>query len=197
MFNVHNLKLPTGQQISLKLAAGEIHCISGDSGVGKSRLLRALADLDACEGDISLRGDSYREIDACHWRNQVMLVPARPRWWLATAAEHMAKPMDEAAQQIRLNTAPMTGPTERLSTGESTRLALLRALSREPAILLLDEPTAALDEATEATVETLLKDYLKAGPQRAILWITHSKAQAKRVANARWLLNSHALEPQS
>ncbi len=194
MFNVHDLKLPTGQQISLNLAAGEIHCISGDSGIGKSRLLRALADLDNCDGQLSLNDENRCDMTACAWRSQVMLVPARPRWWLATAAEHMAQPMDAAALNIRLPATPLAGPTERLSTGESTRLALLRALSREPSVLLLDEPTAALDETTEAAVEALLQDYVSTQPGRCILWVSHSRTQAQRVATVRWQLSSSAME---
>ena len=87
----------------------------------------------------------------------------------------------------------MTTLSERLSTGESTRLALLRALSHQPAVLLLDEPTAALDEDSEAAVEALLKDYV-AHPGRCILWVTHSRAQAARVADARWHLSAQGLE---
>ncbi len=194
MFRASQLNLPTGQAIDLELKVGEIHCISGDSGVGKTRLLRALADLDPCDGQISLNGTGRCDMPAPQWRSQVMLIPAKPRWWKTTAAEHMAVSMDEAARQIKLNAAPMKGKTERLSTGEATRLVLLRGLSREPAVLLLDEPTAALDETTEAAVETLLKDYVTAKPDRAILWVTHSRAQAKRVADVRWHLSAEQLE---
>lgn len=196
MFSASDLQLPGGQTINLEIQAGEIHCLSGESGVGKTRLLRALADLDACDGQLSLNGKNRCDMTGPQWRQQVMLVPARPRWWLATAAEHMSQDMHEAASAIKLNKSPMTGPADRLSSGESSRLALLRALSREPTVLLMDEPTAALDEESEAAVESLLKAYLAKG-ERGILWVTHSRAQADRVADKQWRLTETALEPQA
>lgn len=195
MLSVANLKLPTGQHINLEIKAGEIHCLRGDSGVGKTRLLRALADLDECSGAISLNGRDCRLTPAPEWRSKVMLVPARPRWWLATAGEHMARDMQHKARQLRLQDKHLASPTDRLSSGEGSRLALLRALSYQPAVLLLDEPTAALDEEAEAAMEQLLQEYV-ADKQHCILWVTHSRSQAERVSDIRWLLTQATLEHQ-
>ncbi len=69
----------------------------------------------------------------------------------------------------------------RLSTGERLRLALVRALIVRPRVLLLDEPTAALDAASVMAVESLIKTRMRAG--LAVLWVTHDAEQAKRVAH--------------
>ncbi|MGB1581932.1 MAG: ABC transporter ATP-binding protein [Nevskiales bacterium] len=193
MFSANALRLPTGQTITLEIQAGEIHCLRGDSGVGKTRLLRALADLDDCPGDIYLDGRERRQMPAPQWRSQVMLVPARPRWWLPTAAEHMAKDISQSVELLRLDKARLNSPAHRLSSGEGSRLALLRALACEPAVLLLDEPTAALDEESEAAMEQLLQQYVAHG-KHSILWITHSRAQSQRVAQMQWQLSQQALE---
>lgn len=195
MFQAQALQLPTGQPIDLDIKAGEIHCLSGDSGVGKTRLLRALADLDPCEGRISLNGHNRSDATGPDWRRQVMLVPARPRWWLPTAAEHMARPINGLLPRVHLHADRLNCPAEQLSTGESIRLALLRALSREPEVLLLDEPTAALDEDSEQAIEALLKEYVRTQP-RCILWVTHSKAQARRVADYSWHLGATEMSAQ-
>src|SRR5205807_9502836 len=72
-------------------------------------------------------------------------------------------------------------PITRPSTGERLRLALVRALMVRPTVLLLDEPTAALDAASVTAVESLIKTRMRAG--LAVLWVTHDAEQAKRVAH--------------
>jgi ABC-type phosphate transport system ATPase subunit len=69
---------------------------------------------------------------------------------------------------------------ERLSTGERQRLALVRSLAAQPRVLLLDEPTAALDPASTARAEALLTAQLAQG--MALLIVTHSAEQAQRMA---------------
>src|SRR5437762_2775167 len=72
-------------------------------------------------------------------------------------------------------------PITHLSTGERLRLALVRAVMMQPKVLLLDEPTAALDVASVAAVESLIKARMRRG--LAVLWVTHDAEQAKRVAH--------------
>ncbi len=70
-----------------------------------------------------------------------------------------------------------------LSGGESARVAMARALARDPVALLLDEPTAALDSVATAAIEELVGAL--AGRGLGILIVTHDEAQAERVAGAR------------
>lgn len=190
LLSVHNLRLPTGQLISLHLAKGEIHSLNGPSGVGKTRLLRALADLDKVEGQVRLHHQSIGNFTAMDWRRKVMLVPTDSRWWLNTAAEHMAKDMSAEAELLKLSPDRLSAPVTRLSTGEKARCALLRALSYEPQVLLLDEPTSGLDPASALTVETTIAHFAK---KRAVLWVTHDELQAERVADHRWQLSTETL----
>jgi ABC-type sulfate/molybdate transport systems ATPase subunit len=80
-----------------------------------------------------------------------------------------------------------------LSTGERQRLGLARALALEPRVLLLDEPTAALDRAATERVEAELRRYLDGGA--AILMVTHSPDQAARMARRSWRMEQGRLEP--
>ena len=75
-----------------------------------------------------------------------------------------------------------------MSTGERLRLALVRALMMRPKVLLLDEPTAALDSASGAAVESLISYYMQTGV--AVLWVTHDEMQAKRIARRRLVVEA-------
>lgn len=81
------------------------------------------------------------------------------------------------------------GPHE-TSTGERQRFALLRLLENKPRVLLLDEPTAALDEKNTLAVETLLLNYLK-NHQAAAIWVSHDPEQLQRVATKRLHIKKH------
>lgn len=178
-----------GGPYSLDLAAGECAMVMGPSGSGKSVLLRLVADLDPGTGDVWLDGRPRAHFSAPEWRRQVMYLAAEPAWWGATVAEHFppsALPqLPSLAARLGLRNDLCAKLADcavaQLSTGERQRLALLRGLVRQPSVLLLDEPTAALDEAAVAAVEALLREYQNQG--LSLLWVTHAQSQAKRMGN--------------
>ena len=167
----------------LTVGSGKCLAITGASGSGKSLFLRLIADLDPSEGDVFLDERARRDMPAPDWRRQVVYNPAEPGWWADDVASHFADlaVAQAMAPQLGLKPALLDGPVLRLSTGERQRLGLLRALALEPKVLLLDEPTGALDADNIALVETVLRQRLDAGT--TILLVTHSDAQAKRLCD--------------
>lgn len=168
--------------VSLSVPAGTCVAIRGPSGAGKTLLLRAIADLDPSEGGVALDGLDRAAMSAPQWRRWVVYLPAEPGWWADSVGAHFpdwaaAAPLLTA---VGLSEDALTWPVARCSTGERLRLALARALSVGPKVLLLDEPTAALDAASVALVEKLIDERIKTG--MAALWVTHDAAQAARVA---------------
>ena len=100
--------------------------------------------------------------------------------------------VETALPLLDLPAAILDAEVARLSTGERQRLALLRSLSRKPAVLLLDEPTASLDEASTLAMEALLKARLREG--LSIIWVTHSTQQAARVSQSRYAMTREGLQ---
>jgi phosphate-transporting ATPase len=146
-------------------------------------LLRAIADLDPNEGVVCLDGRDRSTLAGPEWRRLVGYVPAEPGWWGDTVGEHFSE-WTAALALVRDLGFPKDAkawPISRLSTGERLRLALIRALMVGPKVLLLDEPTAALDPASVAAVESLIAARVRAG--LAVLWVTHDAEQAKRIAH--------------
>jgi ABC-type iron transport system FetAB ATPase subunit len=182
-------------RVSLTIEPGEIVCISGESGAGKSRLLRAIADLDPHAGELAI-GDDRRSAVAAHcWRGWVMLVPAESSWWADTVREHFLEPVAGSFAAFGLAEEAMDWEVSRLSSGEKQRLAVLRALSHEPRALLLDEPTANLDADTARQVEGWLCDYIRRQRMPA-LWVAHDREQIERVADRHYAIRDDALEAQ-
>ena len=169
---------------SLELAAGECVAVLGPSGAGKSLFLRMICDLDPNEGEATVNGAARAQMSAPAWRAQVVYQPAEAAWWGASAADHFSPQQLERVPalmaQLRLAPELLATDISRLSTGERQRMALIRSLACQPQVLLLDEPTASLDQESVVAVEQLLLAELAGG--LSIVLVTHAQAQAQRLA---------------
>ena len=182
MLSVRDLASAVLGPVSFDVAAGECVAVMGASGAGKSLLLRAIADLDPNGGDVALNGTTRNAMPAHAWRRQVALVPAESGWWADRVGEHfIAAPPDMGLlDALGLAAEALDWSVARLSSGEKHRLAILRALCLRPAALLLDEPSASLDETSTERLEAVLKDQRAGGVP--IVLVTHDAAQAERLA---------------
>jgi ABC-type iron transport system FetAB ATPase subunit len=176
--------LPPAPPVDLDVAAGECVAILGPSGSGKSVLLRLIADLDPGIGSITLDGRARESWPAPEWRARVTYQAAESAWWAPDVLSHFP-PSERDELRALLPSLGLSEPVlstevSRLSTGERQRLALIRTLCRQPAVALLDEPTASLDQASTLAVEAVLRGRLAAG--LAIVMVTHSPEQASRLA---------------
>lgn len=181
---LERLTTPQLQPVDLDLAAGECVTLTAASGTGKTRLLRAIADLDEHGGRIYLDGRECGAWDPPLWRRQVGLLPAEGQWWRDTAAEHFPTVDQDALAAVGVGRELLQRPVSHLSTGERQRLALVRLLGNRPRVLLLDEPTAALDAESAGRVEALIAAYRRR-EGAAVIWVSHDAAQARRVADRR------------
>src|SRR5712671_959730 len=183
ILQVRDLRTSILLPASFSLSAGEALAVRGPSGAGKTLLLRAVADLDPNEGLVTFGGRDRSTIAGPEWRRLVGYVPAEPGWWADTVGAHFGEWTAALAlvRDLGFPQETKAWPIARLSTGERLRLALVRALMTRPKVLLLDEPTAALDVASVAAVEALINARVRAG--LAVLWVTHDAEQGKRVAH--------------
>ena len=196
ILQVRNLRTKLLKPASLSLSAGECLAVRGPSGAGKTLLLRAIADLDPSEGQVCLNGRDRSTITGPEWRRLVGYVPAEPGWWADTVGEHFGEwtAALDFVRDLGLPKEAKAWPIARLSTGERLRLALIRALIVRPKVLLLDEPTAALDPASVAAAESLVATRVKEG--LAALWVTHDVGQAKRIAHRLLVVNAGQVQEE-
>jgi putative ABC transport system ATP-binding protein len=196
-------------RLSLSVAQGEIVALMGRSGSGKSTLLNVIAGIDQPdEGTVSVGGTAVSTLPerarTLYRRRQIgfvfqffNLLPT------LTVAENVLLPLEllgrgrqGAAQVAALLAAVGLGDRggafpDRLSGGEQQRVAVARALVHEPALVLADEPTGALDGETGRLVLALLVDLArKAG--RSMILATHS-AEVARAADRVLVLDSGRL----
>lgn len=192
---VVNLHSRLAGPFDLEVPSGGCIAIAGPSGAGKSLLLRMIADLDPNQGEVFLDGAERRSFAAPTWRRQVVYSAAEPGWWFDTVAPHFPGQALEIARglapRLGLGADLLDGPVIRLSTGERQRLALIRAMALESPVLLLDEPTGALDQDSTRLVETLLRERLAAGT--AMLLVSHSPEQAARLGNRHFRMQARRL----
>jgi putative ABC transport system ATP-binding protein len=200
------------QDVSLRVAGGEVVAVTGPSGSGKSTLLFLLAGLDRPDGgEVRVAGTDWRTLAGaararfrrrtCGFMAQGMaLLPQ------ATAAENVAVPLlldgvgpDDRQARVAeaLSAVELTGDGEKLpdqlSGGQQQRVAIARALVTRPTVVLADEPTANLDSATAQTVTQLL---LAAARERgtAVVLVTHDPDVARH-ADRLVRLRSGRLDP--
>lgn len=182
MLRIENLVTPFVGPISFVLHPQECVAITGPSGAGKSLFLRAVADLDPNQGEFWLNSKSRLDYSPMQWRRLVGLLPAESQWWAETVREHFPQPQNSDLAALGFDSIVLDWTTARLSSGERQRLALLRLLNNQPQVLLLDEPTANLDNQNTERVEALIDRYLESAKASA-LWITHDLAQTNRIAD--------------
>lgn len=179
--------------VTFSVKGGTALAITGASGAGKTLLLRALADLDPNDGDITLNGMPRAAVSAPDWRLRVVYVAPESGWWAEQVGAHFTDATAAAPllAALLLPADALDWPVARLSTGERQRLALARALALKPDVLLLDEPTSGLDRDAARTVEALLRRELGRGA--AIVLVTHDLAQAGRLAAGRLIMTAGTL----
>jgi ATP-binding cassette subfamily C protein CydCD len=180
------------ESASLVVEPGETVALVGESGVGKSTLLDVLLGFaEPVEGRVRVGGTDLADLDMARWREQIAWVPQRPYLFAGTIAENvrLARPdADDAAVRAALREAgaydfvselplgPDTAIGEDgagLSAGQRQRLALARAFLADRPLLLLDEPTAALDGATE---EGIVEAVGRLARGRTVLLVVHRPA---------------------
>lgn len=174
--------------ISLTLGPGAPTVLIGPNGAGKTTLLRAAMGLiPATRGRISWGGRERSAPDrrAILFQRPVMLrrgAAGNVRYALAAAGLPRSGRAQRAAELLAdVGLAGLERrPARRLSGGEQQRLALARALARDPALLFLDEPTASLDPAATKAIEDIVRAVSTRGVK--VVMSTHDLGQAKRLA---------------
>lgn len=175
--------------VSGTVRSGEVLIVRGPSGAGKSTLLRILSRLQPCiGGEAFLQGKSWIDIPPTVWRANIHYMAQKTALFDGTVADNLAKPFEtklsgqkqldkkragEIIGQLLLSPDLWDQDARTLSGGEASRLAFARALLLDPVILLLDEPTAALDEQARRAFYQVLSLWLKE-TDRAALLISHN-----------------------
>jgi tungstate transport system ATP-binding protein len=200
IFSLQNVKLDRGNAFTLwieylDVMAGGLYALTGPNGAGKSTLLRILSMLTLPEtGDLHFAGRPIRGkiSELKKLRRQITLVEQTPYLFDDSVFQNLAFGLrlrgirsDEQSSRINqaLEDVGLSGfegrKAQELSGGEARRIALARALALKPKVLLLDEPTANVDEASVSVFETLLSTL----PQRgmSIIFSTHDSSQPERL----------------
>ncbi|MGK5501571.1 ATP-binding cassette domain-containing protein, partial [Streptomyces sp. URMC 125] len=171
---------------TLTVRPGETVAITGPSGSGKTTLLNTLLGfVRPASGRVLIDGTDLADLDPATWRSQIAWVPQHPHLFAGTIADNvrLARPGAgdaEVERALRDAGAPDLDPGTRLgemgaglSAGQRQRVALARAFLADRPLLLLDEPTAALDGATEAAVVDAVARLARG---RTVLLVVHRPA---------------------
>jgi putative ABC transport system ATP-binding protein len=188
------------RQVELEVGHGDRLALVGPTGAGKSLILRALALLDPLDqGEVLWQGEPIADHAIPTFRGQVLYLQQRSpvvegsvednlrlpfRLQVRKVATYPAERARHLVTSLGRDPSFLQAHTVNLSGGERQMVALLRALLVDPQVLLLDEPSAALDPETTAVVESLVDTWYREAPTaRACLWVSHDQDQARRVAD--------------
>ncbi|BDH44730.1 ABC transporter [Salmonella enterica subsp. enterica serovar Choleraesuis] len=188
-FSYPGAKSPSLEDISIKIAPGERIGIIGRSGSGKSSLAKLLVSFYQPEnGSILIDGTDARQIDVNDLRHNIGYAPQDIHLFSGTLRENLIYGASYVSDEAMLRAATISGVHEfarkhpdgynlqvgergmQLSGGQRQAVALARALLLEPPVLLLDEPTSSMDNASEDQIKKAL---LVATRQSTVLLVTH------------------------
>jgi len=194
--------------VSLAIEAGEFFTLLGPSGCGKTTLLRMIAGFDRPDGG-SIRLDGVDLADRPPEARPVRTVfqsyalfphmtvegnVAFPLKMARTAAGQIARKVDEALEDVRLTGFGKRYPHE-LSGGQKQRVAIARALVTHPAVLLLDEPLAALDAKLREEMQIELIN-LQKEVGITFVYVTHDQTEALALSHRIAVMNAGRVEQQ-
>ncbi len=192
--------------LNVSLRQGELVCLLGPNGAGKSTLLRTMAGLQPpLRGRIALHGDDLARLTPARIARRLSIVlteridaGAMTAYGLAALGRHpytnwAGRLRDEDEKIVRwaltaVGAADLAGrQVNTLSDGERQKVMIARALAQEPALILLDEPTAYLDLPRRVEIMRILRQLARQAG-RAILLSTHDLELALRMADQLWLM---------
>ncbi|MCB9495043.1 MAG: ATP-binding cassette domain-containing protein [Desulfobacteraceae bacterium] len=185
MLKIENLnqEFMTFGPVSFDVKTKEIVGIIGESGTGKSILLKSIADMLPHDGKIFLDEVEQQDIKAREWRKQVALLPAEVVFWNHKIKDDLKTADHEVIKKFGFNPLEILEKnTDDLSSGEKQRIGLLRIFENRPKVLLLDEPSANLDEKNKMILEEIVLDYIETNNASAV-WVAHDPEQLKRVSS--------------
>lgn len=167
-----------------------VTAVFGPSGSGKSTLLRLCNRLELpTSGRASFYGSDIAGLDPLWLRRRVGMCFQRPTPFPGTVAENLltADPdasdarMRETLDRVALSGSWLDRDVAALSGGEAQRVCLARTLMAQPQVLLLDEPTSAVDTEAAEVIERAVRELAADGIPA--LWVTHNSAQLERAAD--------------
>ncbi len=185
-------------QVAISIDSGDRIGLVGPSGSGKSSLLRAIANLDPLDrGTLTLNGTKVDHDDVPKFRRQIVYVAQRPAFVSATVRRNLELPFEfgvaesefdldfvnSRLEKLGKSSALLDQAIDSLSGGEQQIVSMIRAMSLLPLVLLLDEPTAALDANSVSNFEQLISDWFGADQCHAFVWCGHDERQIDRMTN--------------
>jgi putative ABC transport system ATP-binding protein len=178
----------------LEIPHEKITCLLGDSGGGKTTLLKLLVKLISPEsGTITYQGTDIKSIPTSDYRKKVIYLPQKAYIFKRTIKENLSLGLDyhkkpytdddlnDVLNRVKLDKALEDDATH-LSGGEQQRLALARILLLDADVYLLDEPSSALDDQSEDIMIKVLIDYIRSH-QKTLVMVTHNKIIAQTHAD--------------
>jgi putative ABC transport system ATP-binding protein len=180
--------------VHAEVPADGVTCLVGRSGSGKSTMLRLCNRLEVVtSGVVRFRGEDVLSLDPLSHRRRVGMVFQRPTPFPGTVRDNLlvACPdadddqLGAALARAALDASFLDRVADRLSGGEAQRMCLARTLVTDPEVLLMDEPTSAIDEHATEVLEQLACGLACAADPVPILWVTHDHAQVDRIADRR------------